>query len=574
MESSRSLGKKGGIKTIPFIMGNEIFERVASSGLQANMMIYLTREYHMSAATSASTLFIWGAISNFAPIIGAVLSDAFFGRFRVIAVASVACLTGITLLWLTTVLPSAKPPACVLGYYGCQPPSLLQIAFLCCGFIFMSAGASGIRACSIAFGADQFSQRNDTDKKRVLQNFFNWYYASIGISVMIAVTIVVYIEDTVGWKVGFAVPVVLMALSAASFLLGSSLYIKVKPHKSMITDFVQVIVAAVKNRHLDLPPMTDVWRYHHKEGSVFIVPSDKFSFFNKACIVKNPERELNPDGSSSNPWKLCTVKQVEEFKSAIRVMPIWSTMIMFALVLGQSFGVLQAATMNRKIGSKFEVPAGSFGVSSLITLTVWSGGYDRFFVPVLRKITRRPDGLSLKQRMGIGLFLSIIATIYAMKVEAARRRTAIKQGLQDHMGGVVNMSAMWLLPHGCLIGLAEAFVVIGQVEFFYSELPKCMASFGVSLFYLGAGVANLFGTLMIKLVNELSGRDGRTSWLSNNLNKGHYDYYYGLLALLSSVNLICFLVCSWAYGETGKNRHLEEEDERDYGVQVTHGSSP
>ncbi|KAK1313226.1 putative peptide transporter [Acorus calamus] len=101
----------------------------------------------------------------------------------------------------------------------------------------MSIGAGGIRPCSLAFGVDQLyhdatdEKTDDPKRERLLQSFFNWYYASVGLSIMVAVTVVVYIQDSLGWKVGFGVPTLLMLVSAVLFLLGSSLYVKVGPKR-------------------------------------------------------------------------------------------------------------------------------------------------------------------------------------------------------------------------------------------------------------------------------------------------------------------------------------------------------
>ena len=67
---------------------NEIFEKVATFGLTANMILYLTERYLMSSAVATVVLYFWNAISNFLPIFGAVLADARLGRFRVIALGS------------------------------------------------------------------------------------------------------------------------------------------------------------------------------------------------------------------------------------------------------------------------------------------------------------------------------------------------------------------------------------------------------------------------------------------------------------------------------------------------------
>eukprot|EP00262_Sarcandra_glabra_P010428 TRINITY_DN25711_c0_g1_i1.p1 TRINITY_DN25711_c0_g1~~TRINITY_DN25711_c0_g1_i1.p1 ORF type:complete len:614 (+),score=84.81 TRINITY_DN25711_c0_g1_i1:213-1844(+) len=506
-------------------------------------------DYNISIAAGASILFVWNAASNFTPILGAFLSDSYLGRFRVISLGTITSLFGVILLWLTTIIPGAKPPSCIYGSSSCMSPTPSQLALLFSAFALMSIGAGGVRPCSLAFGADQLDKKDNPNNERLLQSFFNWYYASVGISIMISITVIVYIQDTKGWRVGFGIPVVLMILSTIFFLLGSRLYVKTKANKSLFTGFAQVIVVSVKNRRLAFPPKNvDGW-YHHQKGSKIVSPTDKIRYLNKACIIRNPGQDLNPDGSAAKPWNLCTVEQVEDFKSLIRVLPIWSTGIMAAVTISQhSFQVLQANTMDRHIGSKFQIPPGSFGVFGILTLTLWVAIYDRLLVPILAKITGRPRGLSLKQRMGIGLLISCTGTAVAAVVERARRRTAIEEGFANNPRAVVDMSAMWLIPQHSLVGLAEAFSAIGQLEFFYAEFPKSMSSIGVALVSLGMGFGNLMGTVIVGLVEESTKSSDKESWVSSNLNKGHFDYYYWLLTVLSALNLIYFLVCSWAYG--------------------------
>ena len=60
----------------------------------------------------------------------------------------------------------------------------------------MAIGSGSIKRCSVAFGADQFdytSEKGRISKK----SFFNWYYFSFAIAMMIALTIIVYIQDYV-----------------------------------------------------------------------------------------------------------------------------------------------------------------------------------------------------------------------------------------------------------------------------------------------------------------------------------------------------------------------------------------
>ncbi|KAF3441908.1 hypothetical protein FNV43_RR15823 [Rhamnella rubrinervis] len=541
--------KKGGLITMPFIIANETLEKVSSFGLHANMVSYLITQYHMDNAPAINTLFLWGAITNFLPIFGAFLSDAFLGRFRTIALGTVVSLLGMLVLWLTSLFPQARPERCDdPNPANCEPAKPAHLLLLLTSFGLMSIGAAGIRPCSMAFGADQIYNPDNPKNERVLQSFFNWYYASVGISIMFAVTVIVYIQDAAGWIVGFGIPVGVMLLATVMFLVGSFLYVNVKANKNLFAGLGHVIVAAWRNRHLSSPPKDfDGWYYH--KGAKFVTPTNKLRFLNKACIIKSREKDLNPQGLAIDPWSLCTVKQVEELKAIIKVLPIWSTGIVIAVTISQySFHLLQAKTMDRHFISNFKIPAGSFGVFSILTLTIWVSIYDLAVVRFLSKFTKHPNGLSYKQKMGIGLLISIVATAVSAEVERRRRKIAIQEGFVDNPFGVLSMSAMWLIPQNCLTGLGEAFNAIGQIQFYYSQFPKSMASIAVALFSLGMGMGNLLGALIVWSVDNLSKKGGGVSWVSNNLNQGHYDYYYWLITLLCVANFFYYLLCSWAYG--------------------------
>jgi len=272
-------------------------------------------------------------------------------------------------------------------------------------------------------------------------------------------------------------------------------------------------------------------------------------FLNKACIIRNPQEDLTPDGKASDPWSLCTVDQVEDLKALIKVIPIWSTGMLKSVNVSQgSFLVLQASTMNRHITSKFEVPAASFPSIVVLVITTWVVLYDRIIIPLVSKVRGKIVCLNLKQRMGIGILLSTISMAALAIAESFRRATAIKEGFPDNPNAELHISAMWLLPYFVLSGLAEAFNAIGQNEFFYTELPKSMSSVASTLQGLGLSAASLVSSFIVSAVRDFTKGEAQESWVSSNINKGHYDYYYWLLTILSLVNFIYYLVCSKTYG--------------------------
>lgn len=177
---------------------------------------------------------------------------------------------------MTAIIPEFTPPYCdIRNPRDCEKANSGQLAILFISLAVMAIGAGGIRPCSLAFGADQFDKPDNPENERTLQRFFNLYYASVGISLMISVTVIVYIQNVFGWIVGFGVAVGFLFLSIVLFLIGSPLFIKTKPNKSMLQDFVQVVSLSWKNKHLALPPeKLDGW-YHHNQGSKFVAPTDK-----------------------------------------------------------------------------------------------------------------------------------------------------------------------------------------------------------------------------------------------------------------------------------------------------------
>ncbi|GJN25136.1 hypothetical protein PR202_gb12927 [Eleusine coracana subsp. coracana] len=522
-QQAHGMGKKGGMRLIPVIIANEVSERILSASVTANLIIYLTTKYHLGAATSAIIIFVYQAAANFLPFCGAIVSDALLGRYLMVTVTLFFCTIGAALMSLTSVVRSLTPPECALpNQQVCSSPTALQLLVLCASLGFMSLGASGVRPCCLAFAEDQIAHWGATRRDRALRRLFSWYYVSVGFSQMVAVTVLVYFQDMLGWKVGFIVSAAMVASATLLNLVVSPFYVKVKPQKSIWASLLQVAVVAVKNRHLTVPAANHGVQFHSFAGS----------------------------------WNTCTVEQVEDLKSALSVMPMWSAMVVSFLAQSSSFGVLQASTMDRRIGTtRFQIPAGSISIFEIVTFTVWSGCYDPYVVPFLRMITGRQRVLTLKQRMGIGVFLCVASMAVASAVEARRREAAARQQ------GALRMSALWLVPQYVLSGLSGAFGAIAQIEFYYAVLPKNMGSLVLALLFFGAGVASIESTVIVKLVNVVTSKGGATPWISDDLNRGHYDYYYLLLAVLGAIDLVYLLVCAYVFDETTQNMSLEAGDD-------------
>ncbi|RDX92142.1 Protein NRT1/ PTR FAMILY 1.2, partial [Mucuna pruriens] len=593
---------KGGLKTLPFILANQGFEKMASFGISLNMILYLTREYGMETAAATQVILLSSAASGITPIIGAFLADCYVGRYSTVAFGSVVNFLGTLLFWLTAMIPQLRP-SCDQITKSCSSPTTAQLGLLYVSLGLMTVGSGGVRASSLAFGIDQIGSKDNNEG--IIEGYFSWSYAVTAVASLIGMTILVYLQENLGWKVGLGVPVVLMFMSMMSFFVASSFYVKLETKGSVISNSARVVVASFKNRHLSLPLHVSDGMYYCEKDSAMHMPSDKlryeimnhiwmnianfdfrsksnfglkqaniilllrivkfaeldiYGFLNKACLIKNPLQDLTQDGRAENPWSLCTVEEVEALKALIKIVPIWITGMIMSVNLSQgSIIVLQASSMDRHITSHFEIPAASMATFLIIFAVVWIVLYDRVIIPSASKVRGQPTRLRVKQRLGVGLFATCLSVASLAVVEGIRRKMAIEEGLQEHPEGVVSMSVLWLLPKEAFDGIAEALSAIGQNEFYICELPQSMSSIGSTLFGLGMSGGSLIASSLLSLVDKVTKGEGKVSWVSSNINNGHYDYYYWLIFGLMLANFLYFLYCSKAYGPCKGEKKGQDE---------------
>ncbi|GMJ03300.1 nitrate transporter 1.7, NRT1/ PTR family 2.13 [Hibiscus trionum] len=544
--------KLGGWRAMPLILGNETFERFASTGLLSNFMVYLMKEYNLGQVSASNVLFIWSGVTNFAPLVGAFISDAHVGKFLTILVASFASFLGMLTITLTAWIPGLQPPKCqpeqkLHGH--CIGPSTAQMGVLLTGLGLLTIGTGGIRPCSIPFGVDQFNPSTEEGTKGI-SSFFNWYYTTFTVVIMLTLTLVVYIQDQVSWVLGFAIPTILMACSIILFLFGTRIFVRVKPQESIFSSIVQVFVAAYKKRHLKVPAEGQECGVYYDpplKGNVLskLPLTDQFRFLNKAAIMTENDIEL--DGSC-NRWRLSSIQDVEEVKCIIRIIPVWSSGIIGFTAMGQqwTFTVPQALIMDRHLGPKFQIPAGSMGIITMIVIGIYVPVYDRIISPALQKVTKHEGGITLLQRIGIGNFFSILTMIACGAFERKRRNWAILHP------NAPPSSVFWLSPQLVLMGFVESFNILGQIEFYNRQFPDHMRSIANSLIFCSLAGSSYLSSMVVNIVHHVTGGHGHPDWLTNDLNAGRLDYFYYVGAVMAAFNFVYFLYVAHRYRYKGQ----------------------
>ena len=166
---------------------------------------------------------------------------------------------------------------------------------------------------------------------------------------------------------------------------------------------------------------------------------------------------------------------------------------------------------------------------------------------IMQRITKNPRGITLLQRMGIGMILHVLIMIIASRVERHRLDVARQSGQVGNVSGqALPLTIFTLLPQFMLVGVADAFTEVAKIEFFYDQAPESMKSLGTSYSMTSIGIGNFLSSFLLSTVSSITQKHGN-GWIKNNLNASHLDYYYAFLAVLSAINFFLFLLISKFY---------------------------
>ncbi|KAJ8639158.1 hypothetical protein MRB53_015852 [Persea americana] len=517
---------------------------MAYFGISSNLVLYLTRKLHQGTVTSANNVTNWVGTIWITPILGAYIADAHLGRYWTFVISSCIYLLGMCLLTIAVSVPSLKPPPCTqTNNVDCKSASRLQLGVFFCGLYILAIGTGGTKPNISTIGADQFDEFEPKERAHKL-SFFNWWMFSVFLGTLFGNTALVYIQDNVGWTLGYGLPTLGLLVAVMIFITGTPFYRHKLPSGSPFTRMARVIVASIRKWRVALPNdhprelyELDL-QYYAKSRKSRIESTSSLRFLNKAAIKT----------SSDTPWMMCSVTQVEETKQILRMLPILFATFVSSTMVAQvnTLFVKQGTTLNRRLSPNFDIPPASLSglvtISMLITIVI----YDRYFLPIMRRWTKNPRGISLLQRMGIGFILHIIVMVSASFAERRRLSVARDHGLVEN-GKQVPLTIFILLPQFVIMGIADAFLEVAKMDFFYDQAPEGMKSIGTSYSLTSLGIGNFLSSFLLSTVSHVTKKNGHKGWILDNLNASHLDYYYAFFAILNLLNFIFFLVVAKFY---------------------------
>lgn len=173
------------------------------------------------------------------------------------------------MLTLIATIPTLRPSPCGIGsLITCEAPSKFQYSVLYAALSLASLGLGGTLFTIATMGADQFKNPNDQGV------FFNWYFLALYVANVFSFTAIIYIQDNVGWGLGFGICCIANGVGLGVFLLGKRFYRQVKPKGSPFLSIARVLVAAIWKRKMSLEASREK-DYYYGEGVLADSPPTK-----------------------------------------------------------------------------------------------------------------------------------------------------------------------------------------------------------------------------------------------------------------------------------------------------------
>lgn len=195
---------------VPYIVGNELAERFSYYGMKTILVVFMTHHLKnasgavapMSGEEAKVAFHLFAAGAYFFPLLGALIADIFWGKYR-------------TVMVLSTVY--------CLGHFALALDETR--VGLTLGLCLIALGAGGIKPCVSAHVGDQFGDKNQA----LLSRVFGWFYFSINLGAFVSTLLTPFLLERFGSRIAFGVPGALMILATLVFWLGRNHFAHIPP---------------------------------------------------------------------------------------------------------------------------------------------------------------------------------------------------------------------------------------------------------------------------------------------------------------------------------------------------------
>ncbi len=515
---TETTGMPGGI---PFIIGNEAAERFSFYGMKVILAVFMT-QYLVNASGEADYLteaqareyVAWFVASAyFFPVLGAILSDAILGKYRTIMLLSIVYCIGHGALAMID-MPGAFLQA-----------TMDPKGWLVAGLFLIALGSGGIKPCVSAHVGDQFGKANS----HLLARVFGWFYFSINFGAFFSTLLTPWLLKNHGPGWAFGVPGILMALATLVFWLGRHRYIHIPPKG---IGFVREVfsregLGAMAGLLSIYAFVAVFWSLYDQSGG--------------AWVLQAGQMDRNFLG----------IEWLESQIQAINPLLILCYIPLFAYVIYPIAGKVVKLTPLRKIGAGFFLCVVAFGISAFAQQKIdaaqaaFSGQVAPMVADGSIDFPKTIETLRAAERNAPAQTLETMLKEPQAGDEAWRAKA-----VETIAGGGVAIASDggrldadwpsfgWQILAYLVLTAAEVLVSVTCLEFSYTQAPKKMKSFVMSLFLLSVSAGNVLTALVNRFTVDGDG---------NSLLPGASYYWFFTTLMLGAA--VVYVVVSLFYRE-------------------------
>ncbi|CAN6201480.1 unnamed protein product [Urochloa humidicola] len=534
------------------MLANQALVTFSVNCVGTNLVTFMAVVMRLDNADAANRANNWAGTTYVFSIVGALVSDSYWGRYKACTIFQLIFLAGLVELSIASHLFLARSCDFQPGkgrQEHCKPPTRAQSLVFYISIYQIAMGNGAYQPAATTFGADQFDE-TDAGESKSKSAFFGYFFVANNLGGVLAVTALAYVEDRGQWVLAFWISTAVALTDVILFALGTLRYRHFRPSGNAIVSVCQVTVAAIRKRHLKTPQQAqDLYEEDYDAAAAAVNNKSKmllhtpdFRCLDKAAVVDLDRHSNSNSNNPRQPWSLCTVTQVEELKCILRLVPIWLCSILYSTAYSQMSSVFieQAQAMDASLW-KLQIPAAAMGVFEILGVTAFVFIYSFCIAKILRKVlSREPTEL---ERMGIGLVISMLAMLASAVVEQQRLKHATGEASSS-------LTILWQIPQYVLIGASEVFMYVTMTEFFNDQLPKGLRSLGSAMSVASMSAGNFASSLLVTVVMAITCKGGQPGWIPQDLNRGHVDRFFFVIAALNAMDLLAYVVFAKRYRPT------------------------
>jgi len=503
---------------IPYIVGNEAAERFSFYGMKTILVVFMTQYLlsaqgqpnYMTDTQAREWMHLFVASAYFFPVIGAIIADAFLGKYVTILALSIVYCAGHLCLALID-LPSAALAA-----------TLDPKGWMVAGLVLIAVGSGGIKPCVSAHVGDQFGHAN----KHLIEKIFGWFYFAINFGSFFSTLLTPWLLKNYGAGWAFGVPGILMALATVVFWMGRNKFTHIQPRG--LRYFGETFGMSGLKSIFKLVPLylfvAMFWSLYDQGGSAWVEQAQQMNLHFMGII-----------------W-------LESQVQAINPLLILIYIPLFAYVIYPLASKVIKLTPLRKILIGFALTVVSFAIAAYAQglIEKEEAHFDETILPMVLRgdvdVAATCKAMRLEEQNSCAVELETVCAKPQDKSSekppyTAMAKPIIKAGVAVMKDGSTQRANWptvgWQLLAYVVITAAEVLVSITCLEFSYTQAPPQMKSLIMSFYLLSVSLGNLFTAAVNRFTMDANG---------NSTLVGANYYWFFTKLMIGATVLFVFVV--------------------------------